>query len=147
MKTMLRSTNLLCVGCLVVWCWCGLLVGSAFGQDKIRVGLSSVSALHGGLWVAQEKGLLRKHGIDAEVIVVGASGTTGVSALLANDIQYVSAAGDAIINANLRGGDTVMIASVINKGFQRLVVKPEIKTAAELKGKRIGVTRIGAVSH
>jgi ABC-type nitrate/sulfonate/bicarbonate transport system substrate-binding protein len=66
---------------------------------------------------------------------------------LAGDIQYVSAAGDAIVNSNLRGGDTVMIASVINKGLQRIIVKPDIKTQADLKGKRVGVTRVGAVSH
>jgi len=40
-----------------------------------------------------------------------------------------------------------MIASVINKGFQRLVVKPDIKSAADIKGKRVAVTRVGAVSH
>ena len=116
-------------------------------MDRIRLGLSSVSALHSANWVAEQKGFFRKQGIDAEVIVVGGAGTTGISALLANDIQFVSAAGDAIINSNLRGGDTVMIASVINKGMQRLVVRPEIKTPAELKGKRIAVTRVGAVSH
>src|SRR4029077_743261 len=131
----------------LVVAWLGVLVGNGFGQDKVRVGLSSVSALHGALWVAEQKGILRKHGIEAEVIVVGGAGTTGVSALLANDIQYVSAAGDAIVNSNLRGGDTVMIASVINKGFQRLVVRPDIKTPAEIKGKRIAVTRVGAISH
>ena len=111
------------------------------------MGLSSVSALHSAAWVAADKGFFRKQGLDAEIIVVGGAGTTGVSALLANDIQFVSAAGDAIINSNLRGGDTAMIASVINKGMQRLVVRPEIKTPAELKGKRIAVTRVGAVSH
>jgi NitT/TauT family transport system substrate-binding protein len=131
----------------LVVAWLGVLVGNGFGQDKVRVGLSSVSALHGALWVAEQKGILRKHGIEAEVIVVGGAGTTGVSALLANDIQYVSAAGDAIVNSNLRGGDTVMIASVINKGFQRLVVRPDIKTPAEIKSKRIAVTRVGAISH
>jgi NitT/TauT family transport system substrate-binding protein len=131
----------------LVVAWLGVLVGNGFGQDKVRVGLSSVSALHGALWVAEQKGILRKHGIEAEVIVVGGAGTTGVSALLANDIQYVSAAGDAIVNSNLRGGDTVMIASVINKGFQRLVVRSDIKTPAEIKGKRIAVTRVGAISH
>lgn len=125
----------------------GLVTSSAHGQDKIRVGLSSVSALHGALWVAEQRGIFRKHGLDTEVIVVGGAGTTGVSALLAGDIQYVSAAGDAIVNANLRGGDTVMIASVINKGLQRIIVKPDIKTQADLKGKRVGVTRVGAVSH
>jgi NitT/TauT family transport system substrate-binding protein len=75
------------------------------------------------------------------------SAALGVSALLSGDIQYVSAAGDAIVNSSLRGGETVMIASVINKGFQRLVVRPDIKSAADIKGKRVAVTRVGAVSH
>jgi NitT/TauT family transport system substrate-binding protein len=121
--------------------------GRATAQDKIRVGLSSVSALHAALWVAEEKGFLRKNGLDAEVIVTGQGGSAGISALLANDIQIVNSAGDALVAAALHGGDTVMIASVVNKGLQRLVTKPEIKTPAELKNKRVGVTRIGAISH
>jgi NitT/TauT family transport system substrate-binding protein len=113
----------------------------------MRVGLSSVSGLHSAMWVAETKGLFRKHGIDAEVIVTGQGGITGVSALIANDIQMVNSAGDVLVASTLRGADTVMIASVVNKGLQRLITKPEIKTPADLKGKRIGVTRIGAVSH
>ena len=91
--------------------------------------------------------MFRKHGIDAEIIVTGQGGTAGIGALLANDIQMVSSAGDVLVAAALRGGETVMVAGVVNKGLQRIVTKPEIKTAADLKGKRIGVTRIGAVSH
>jgi NitT/TauT family transport system substrate-binding protein len=119
----------------------------ADAQDKLRMGLSSVSGLHAAVWVAEQKGLFRKHGIEAEVIVTGQGGTAGISALLANDIQMVNSAGDVLVAAALRGGDTVMVASVVNKGLQRLVTKPDIKTPADLKGKRIGVTRIGAVSH
>ena len=33
-------------------------------QDKVRMGLSSVSGLHSAVWVAETKGLFRKHGID-----------------------------------------------------------------------------------
>ena len=116
-------------------------------QDKMRVGLSSVSGLHSAMWVAETKGLFRKHGIDVEVIVTGQGGITGVSALLAGDIQVVNSAGDVLVASTLRGADTVMIASVVNKGLQRLITKPDIKTPADLKNKRIGVTRIGAVSH
>jgi NitT/TauT family transport system substrate-binding protein len=126
----------------------GILNGSGVSaQDKVRMGLSSVSGLHAAVWVAETKGLFRKHGIEAEVIVTGQGGTAGISALLANDIQMVNSAGDVLVAAALRGGDTVMVASVVNKGLQRLVTKPDIKTPADLKGKRIGVTRIGAVSH
>jgi NitT/TauT family transport system substrate-binding protein len=111
------------------------------------MGLSSVSALHSATWVAEQKGFYRKHGIDAEIIVTGQGGTAGIAALLANDIQLVSSAGDLLAAAALRGGDTVMIAGVVNKGLQRILTAPEIKSPGDLKGKRVGVTRIGAVSH
>ena len=124
-----------------------LMVEQGTAQDKISMGLSSVSALHTATWVAQERGLFRKHNIDAEIIVTGQGGTAGIGALLANDIQMVSSAGDILVAAALRGGDTVMVAGVVNKGLQRITTKPEIRTPADLKGKRVGVTRIGAVSH
>jgi ABC-type nitrate/sulfonate/bicarbonate transport system substrate-binding protein len=127
----------------------GLLLHGSLtnAQDKMRMGLSSVSGLHSATWVAEERGFYRKYGIDAEVIVTGQGGTAGIGALLANDIQMVSSAGDLLAAAALRGGDTVMVAAVINKGLQRILTVPEIKTPADLKGKRVGVTRIGAVSH
>jgi NitT/TauT family transport system substrate-binding protein len=119
----------------------------ATAQDKLRMGLSSVSGLHSAVWTAETKGLFRKQGIDVEVIVTGQGGTAGISALIANDVQMVNSAGDVLVAASLRGGDTVMVASVVNKGLQRLITKPDIKSPADLKGKRVGVTRIGAVSH
>lgn len=119
----------------------------AFAQDKIRVGLSSVSALHGAMWVAEQKGLFRKHGIETEIIVTGQGATAGIGALLANDIQIASAGGDSLVNAALRGGETVIIAAGVNKGLNRIMVRSDIKTPADLKGRKIGATRIGAVSH
>jgi NitT/TauT family transport system substrate-binding protein len=141
MNRLPRWVNVMLLSCVIV------PAPLASGQDRVRMGLSSVSALHSAMWVAEEKGLFRKHGIDAEVIVTGQGGVAGISALLANEIQTVSSAGDALANATLHGGQTVMVAGVINKGLQRIMVRPEIKTPADLKGKRVGVTRIGAVSH
>src|SRR5919108_1858661 len=125
----------------------GLVGAHAYGQDKIRLGLSSVSALHSAVWVAEQKGLFRKQGIDAEVVVVGQGGTAGIGAMLAGDIQMASSAGDSLVNAALRGGETVMVAGVVNKGLQRILTRSDIKAPADLKGRKIGVTRIGAVSH
>jgi ABC-type nitrate/sulfonate/bicarbonate transport system substrate-binding protein len=126
-----------------------LALAVTFGQaqDKISMGLSSVSALHTATWVAQERGLFRKHKIDAEVIVTGQGGTVGIAALLSNDVQMLSSAGDLLTAAALRGGEAVMLAGVVNKGLQRIMTIPEIKTPSDLKGRRVGVTRIGAVSH
>jgi len=132
-----------------LWVAVGLAItgASAQAQDKIRMGLSSVSGLHTATWVAQERGLFRKHNIDAEVIVTGQGGTVGIAALLSNDVQMISSAGDLLAAAALRGGEAVMLAGVVNKGLQRILTIPEIKTPADLKGRRVGVTRIGAVSH
>ncbi|MSP40452.1 MAG: ABC transporter substrate-binding protein [Deltaproteobacteria bacterium] len=121
--------------------------GLAAAQEKVRVGLSSVSALHSAMWVAEQKGFFRGHGIEAEIIVTGQGAATGISALLANDIQIVSSAGDSLVNSALRGGETVMIAAGVNRGLNRIMVRPEIKNPADLKGKKIGATRVGAVSH
>ncbi|HTN70717.1 MAG TPA: ABC transporter substrate-binding protein [Methylomirabilota bacterium] len=126
---------------------CAVNIHMAQAQDKIRLGLSSATAMNTTNWVAEERALFRKYGLDAEVIITGQGGVPGLGALLAGDIQLLSGSGDLMIASALRGGDSVMIAGMVNKGLQRILVRPDIKTPADLKGKRIGVTRIGAISH
>jgi NitT/TauT family transport system substrate-binding protein len=122
-------------------------VSSSDAQDKLRVGLSSISATSGSIWVAEEKGLFKKHGIDAEVIIIGGGASRVVSSLVAGEIQFSVGGGDAVIRAALRGADTVLAASPLKTGLQRLMVRPDIKTPAELKGKKVGITRFGSASH
>jgi NitT/TauT family transport system substrate-binding protein len=115
--------------------------------DKIRIGLSSMSAMHGAVWVAEDKGIFSKYGIEPEVVVIGAGAALGVSAMIAGDVKFLAGAGDAIIKASLRGADVVIMASVQNKGAQRVVARPELKRPEDLKAKKIGVTRFGSASH
>src|SRR6266850_656382 len=91
---------------LVAVCFALIFDSHTVAQDKIRVGLSSVSALHGAMWVAEQKGLFRKHGIETEIIVTGQGATAGIG-----DIQIASAGGDCLVNAALRGGEAVIIAA------------------------------------
>jgi len=116
-------------------------------QDKIRVGLSSISATSGSIWVAEEKRLFKKHGLDTEVIIIGGGASRVVASLLAGEIQFSVGGGDAVIRSALRGGDTVLAASPMKTGLQRMMVKPEIKTPAQVRGKRIAITRFGSASH
>jgi ABC-type nitrate/sulfonate/bicarbonate transport system substrate-binding protein len=81
----------LCCGSVAALLFTVLYDPHAFGEDKIRMGLSSVSALHSAVWVAEQKGLFRKHGLDPEIIVTGQGATAGIGGLLANDIQIASA--------------------------------------------------------
>jgi NitT/TauT family transport system substrate-binding protein len=124
-----------------------LVAASARAQDKVRIGLSSISATSGSIWVAEEKGLFKKHGLDAEVIIIGGGASRVVSSLIAGEIQFSVGGGDAVIRAGLRGADGVLAASPMKTGLQRMMVRPEIKTPADLKGKSIAVTRFGSASH
>ena len=133
--------------CLTIVAITLLTVRSAGAQDKIRIGLSSISATSGSLWIAEEKGLFKKHGIDVEAIVIGGGAARVVSSLISGEIQFSVGGGDAVIRADLRGADGVLAAAPMKTGLQRLVVRPEIKTPADLKGKTIAVTRFGSASH
>ena len=124
-----------------------LVSATARAQDKVRIGLSSISATSGSIWVAEEKGLFKKHGLDAEVIIIGGGASRVVSSLIAGEIQFSVGGGDAVIRAGLRGADGVLAASPMKTGLQRMMVRPEIKTPADLKGKTIAVTRFGSASH
>jgi len=51
------------------------------------------------------------------------------------------------MSAAMGGTDVVMIAAGNNKGIQRLMVRPDIKTPEGIKGKKIGVTTLGSSGH
>src|SRR5215470_4038216 len=95
--------------------FCALAAVSARAQDRIRLGLSSISATSGSIWVAEEKGLFKKHGANVEVIFIGGGASRVVSALLAGEIQFSVGGGDAVIRAALRGADTVLTASPMSR--------------------------------
>src|ERR1700756_3456891 len=94
-------------------------------QEKLRIGLSSVSATNGSVWVAEEKGLFRKYGADVEVVVIGGGSARTVSSLMAGDIQFSVGGGEGSIRAQLKGVETVIVASTFNKGLQRIYARPE----------------------
>ncbi len=137
----------LAVGCLFIALTVFLSSQRVYSADRVRVGLSSVSATSGSLWVAGAKGLFKKYGIDAELIVLGGGGSRAISSLLAGDIQFSVGGGEGSVRAQLMGADVVIIASSMTKGLQRLLVRPDIKSYQDLKNKKIGITRFGSASH
>lgn len=119
----------------------------SMAQDRVRVGLSAISATSGSLWVAEEKGLFKKHGIEPEVIFIGGGAARVVSSLIAGDIPFATGGGDAVIRASLRGADVISVASPLTKGLQRVMARPDLTTPGDLRGKKIGITRFGSASH
>ena len=119
----------------------------SFALDPVTVGLSSTSSVNGAIWVAEERGLFKKHGIDINVINVGGGAARAISAMVGGDIQFATAGGAAAISAALAGADVVMVASILNKGVQKLIARPPIKNPKEIIGKKIGIVGFGSASH
>lgn len=120
---------------------------SSLGQDRVRVGLSALSPTNWAVWVAEERGFLKKYGIDPQVIFIGGGSARGVNALVSREVQFMIIGGVGVIGSALRGADLVMIASNVNLSTQRLMSRPGIKTAEDLSKKRVGVTAFGSNTH
>jgi len=109
---------------------------------KLKVGYPTTVGSMAVLWMTKEARLFEKHGLDVELIYIGGSSKV-VQAMLAKEIPLAEIAIPAVIQANLAGADLVMLAGPNHKPGQKVMVKPEIKTPEQLKGKRIGITRFG----
>jgi ABC-type nitrate/sulfonate/bicarbonate transport system substrate-binding protein len=132
---------------LLVLCLCSSIsIGKAGAQEKFRVASGGFStAIHALLWVAYEKKIFQKYGLDGEYLALE-SGTPAMQALLANELQIVFTTGALAITANLQGADTTIVAGGINFIPNKLLVRPDIKTPEGLKGKRVAISRFGSAS-
>jgi ABC-type nitrate/sulfonate/bicarbonate transport system substrate-binding protein len=121
-----------------------ILPDSGFSQarPKVVVGYASMSTVATTLWVAQERGFFAKNGLDAQAIFIPGSPTL-IASLSTGDVHFGYTGGTATLGAAVGGLDIKMIAAFANHVQTDLVVRPEIRTPADLRGKRIGVTSIG----
>jgi len=125
-----------------------LLVYSHFpaqAQTKMTVAYSSIGPMATGVWIAKDIGAFEKNGIDAVIIYI-ASGPVSVQALIGGDLQVVSGATNAVINAVLNGASIVGVAATANRPYHRLFVQQDINKIEDLKGKTLGVTRFGSIT-
>ncbi|HSF59258.1 MAG TPA: ABC transporter substrate-binding protein [Candidatus Binatia bacterium] len=118
-------------------------INTAAGADKVRVAFSAVAPTQGVLWVAEVGGLFKKNDLNAEIIYTRAA----IETLVAGEVDFAQMTGALMSSARLQGADPVMIAGVQDTLEDRLIVRSNIKSVEELKGKRIGVFRFGAASH
>ena len=98
-------------------------------------------------WIAQEAGLFKKYNIDHQLVFISSSSIV-TAALLGGDSDMTLTGGIGNVIAYVRGStDVVFIGSVKNIMTQTIVAGGNVKRPEDLKGKRIGVSRIGGNSH
>ena len=114
-------------------------------SEPIKLGYAALSAGQVAVWIAKEGGYLSKYGIEADLIYIPAVAAT--QALIAGEIQLAQVTGVSTSGAILAGADVRIIASSLNRLVGFIYARPEIKTPEDLKGKKLGVSRFGALSE
>ena len=95
--------------------------------------------------IAKDAGLFRKQDLDVDLVFMGSSALI-IQSMLSGAVPLAGVAGPAVISSAVGGGDVVTIANLAPLTIA-LMVKPTIEKPEDLRGKKIGVPRLGAVAH
>ena len=96
------------------------------------------------MWIAKEAGFFKKQGLDVRLVFI-ASGPLGTTAILSGDVDVGVIGGFAPIRAIAGGNKNLaMIGQTKNRMTGAIVGKKEIASVQDLKGKRLGIDRIGS---
>jgi NitT/TauT family transport system substrate-binding protein len=118
----------------------------AWAQMKVRINWTAVTGAQSGVYVAQEEGLFRKNGLEVELIHIPSS-SRAIQAILAGEIALSYMDGLNAAQASLKGANVALVAGATNRFVFSLMGKPELKRVVELRGKKIGITRVGSSTH
>lgn len=122
------------------------LTSQGWAQTPVRINWTAVTGAQSGMFMAQQEGLFKKNGLDVELLHI-ASSSRGIQAILAGEIGFSYMDGVNLAQANLKGANIALVVGATNRQVFSLMAKPEIKKVADLKGKKIGITRIGSSTH
>ncbi|MGD0612463.1 MAG: ABC transporter substrate-binding protein [Anaerolineales bacterium] len=120
-----------------------LPTSSPVALTTVNVCYSTAGGTQTTTWYAYENGLFQKYGLNVKLTSIS-SGTTAVTALLAGDVDICQLGSSAVINAVVAKQNVVLIASLYNVYPGLLMVTPDIKTVADLKGKALGINQAGS---
>jgi NitT/TauT family transport system substrate-binding protein len=118
--------------------------GARAGEGgQVRANYSGISGGFAPIWIALDKGLFAKYGLNLDLRFIAPA--TATQGLLGKSLDIVNPGGE-IIEAGLNGEPVVYIAGILTRAVMSLYVRPEIRSLGDLKGKVLGVTLPGATT-
>ncbi len=131
---------------LLGYAWLGVLfISDSVLAQQISLAFSSVDSPNANWYIAKEKSLYKKYGLDADLIFIPSS-TTTIAAVVAGSVAVGNISGGATANAAVGGASVVAVGCFINTLPYDLIVHESIRSAQQLKGKAIGISRVGSSS-
>jgi len=120
---------------------------SASAQQLVRVGYSGTGVAKNLHKTIERAGLWKKRSLDIRLIYF-TSGATMAQAMIAGDLEIADSDVPAMLNAVSSGVlDGKLISVYINRFPFAFVVRNEIKSPEDLKGKRLAISRFGSSSE
>jgi NitT/TauT family transport system substrate-binding protein len=139
----MKIRSLICFAILALLCSISDRVfAAATAPAKVVITPASFSEREGMLIVARHQGFFQKYHLDAQLVLMP-NAPLALSVLTAGDSQfYFGTTSGASLGAVLNGLDGVFVAGFINRLVGAFAVGHDIKTPADLKGKKIGVASL-----
>ena len=118
-----------------------------FAADKVNMIYTARVMSQAYPWFAQEAGLFKKYDLEVPLVFV-TPGAPAVAAILSGDSEIAVIGAAGITRPFVQGNkDPVIVGGIKSLLTHSIIAKPEIKSPEQLKGKRIGVSRIGSNPH
>ena len=115
-------------------------------SKKLLVAYAGLISTHSGVWLGEDQGFYKKHGLDVTSVFTG-SGSITSQALIAGEARAASTSVGPTAGAILAGADMVILAGTIHILPYQLWAIPQIRQPADLKGKRLAISTFGSGSH
>lgn len=138
-------TSLIILSLTLIGSACQLSKPANSSKSAIKLCYSFVSGTQLVAQYAREKGIFAEYGLDVELTQIS-RGAKATAALIAGEVQVCQVAGASAIHAAAAGEDMVLIGGLYNTHLYSLMVRPEIATAADLKGKAVAISQPGSGS-
>ena len=124
-----------------------LLTCPASAADKL-LGIHSARTMSQSMpWIAEEAGLFKKYDLDFQLVYISSASMVN-AAMLSGSGDVAITGGESVVRTATQGvNELVFIAAAKNSLTHSILSRPEIKRPEELKGKRLGLTRLGSNSH
>jgi NitT/TauT family transport system substrate-binding protein len=109
--------------------------------ETLNVSYASVTGSRIPLWIAKDSGLFEKYGLNVNLVVI-AAGSAAIGALAGGDVEVLGAPGTTTLVSAARGLPVAIIGT-FGPGVWKLVAHPSIMSIQELRGKTVGISRLG----
>src|SRR4051794_9473492 len=116
------------------------IASSAFSADQptnLFIAQGAISNDVTPMWFAKDRGIFRKYGLEIDNVFIIAG--RAAQAMLAGQVPAGLIGATHVTNAVTAGGDLTMLLGMKNRLDYLFVARPAIKSAADLKGKKVAI--------